>query len=221
MDVHSYDIPAALVEMDQSPLKANISLMTSLFGGSRSEQHAASPIAYVANPAPKSFLLFSCGHSGGRPQTVSKVISKSFKDSLIAHGHRAVHVHLGDCDHQSILLRLGSPRDRVSGKIKDFLAIVASSRGPAIRTRSKLLACSHALSIEISEERKREAVRLAETTNRPAVAIAREFGVTLQEFYSWKKQFKQHRSTSDSLAKGKRVGRPWAWNQCSSVAKVG
>ena len=112
-------------------------------------------------------------------------------------------MHLGDCDHQSILLRLGSPRDRVSGKIKDFLAIVASSRGPAIRTRSKLLACSHALSIEISEERKREAVRLAETTNRPAVAIAREFGVTLQEFYSWKKQFKQHRSTSNSPAKGK------------------
>ena len=137
MDVHSYDIPAALVEMDQSPLKANISLMTSLFGGSRSEQHAASPIAYVANPAPKSFLLFSCGHSGGRPQTVSKVISKSFKDSLIAHGHRAVHVHLGDCDHQSILLRLGSPRDRVSKIIKDFLVEISEPRGRRF-ARSKL-----------------------------------------------------------------------------------
>ena len=129
MDVHSYDIPAALVEMDQSPLKEYISLMTSLFGGSRSEQHAASPIAYLANAAPKSFLLFSCGLSGGRPQTVNKVVSKSFKDSLIAHGHRAVHVHLGDCDHQSILLRLGSPRDKVSKNIKDFLEV--ATRAPA------------------------------------------------------------------------------------------
>ena len=177
MDVHIYDIPAALIEMEQSPLKEYISLMTSLFGGSRSEQHAASPIAYLANPDPKWFLLFSCGLSGGRPQTVSKVMSKSFKDSLIAHGHRAVHVHLEHCDHRSILSWFGSPRDRVWKNIKDFLKIAV-----------------------ISEERKREAVRLAETTNRPAVAIAREFGVTLQEFYSWKKQFKQHRSTSDSPA---------------------
>ena len=178
MDVHSYDIPAALIEMEQSPLKKKISLLTSLFGGSRSEQDAASPISYLANPAPKSFLLFSCGRSGGRPQTVSKVMSKSFKESLIAHGHRAVHVHLGHCDHESILSRFGSPRDRVSKNIKDFL-------------------------VEISEERQREAVRLAETTNRPAVEIAREFGVSLQEFYSWRKQFNRHRSTSDSPVSGK------------------
>jgi acetyl esterase/lipase len=175
VDVHSYDIPAALIEMEQSPLKKNISLMTSLFGGSRSEQNAASPIAYLANPAPKSFLLFSCGRSGGRPQTVSKVMSKSFKESLIAHGHTAVHVHLGHCDHRSILSRFGSPRDRVSKNIKDFL-------------------------VEISEERQREAVRLAETTNRPAVEIAREFGVSFPEFYSWRNR---HRSTSDSPASGK------------------
>ena len=104
MDVHSYDIPAALIEMEQSPLKKNISLMTSLFGGSRSEQAAASPISYLANPAPKSFLLFSCG-----PHNLSKVMSKSFKESLIAHGHRAVHVHLGHYDHRSILSQFGSP----------------------------------------------------------------------------------------------------------------
>ena len=203
MDVHSYDIPAALIEMEQSPLKKNISRMTSLFGGSRSEQDAASPIAYLANLAPKSFLLFSCGRSGGLPQTVSKVMSKSFKESLIAHGHRAVHVHLGHCDHRSILSRFGSVRDRVSKNIKDFLEIATPSRGPAIRTRSKLLASSLASNIEISEERQREAVRLAETTNRPAVEIAREFGVPLHEFYSWRKQFNRHRSTSDSPASGK------------------
>ena len=176
MDVHSYDIPAALIEMEQSPLKEYISLMTSLFGGSRSEQHAASPISYLANAPPKSFLLFSSGLSGGRPQTVNKVVSKSFKESLIAHGHRAVHVHLEDCDHRSILSRFGSPRDKVSKNIKDFL--------------------------EVSEERQREAARIAETTNRPAVEIAREFGVSLQEVYSWRKQFNRQRSTSDSPASG-------------------
>ena len=203
MDVHSYDIPAALIEMEQSPLKKNISLMTSLFGGSRSEQDAASPIAYLANPAQKSFLLFSCGHSGGRPQTVSKVMSNSFKESLIAHGHRAVHVHLGHCDHRSILSRFGSPRDKVSKNIKDFLEIATPSRGRTTRARSKLLASSLASNAEISQEYKREAVRLAETTNRPAVEIAREFGVSLQEFYSWRKQFKRPKSTSDSSASGK------------------
>ena len=55
---------------------------------------------------------------------------------------------------------------------------------------------------EISEERQREAARIAETTNRPAVEIAREFGVSLQEVYAWRKHFKQHRSTSDSPASG-------------------
>ena len=155
----------------------------------------------------KSFLLFSCGRSGGRPQTVSKVMSKSFKESLIAHGHRAVHVHLGDCDHRSILSRFGSPRDKVSKNIKDFLEIATPSRGLTTRTRSKLLASSLASNAEISQECKREAVRLAETTNRPAVEIAREFGVSLQEFYSWRKQFKRHRSTSDSPASGKGSGR--------------
>ena len=160
VDVHAYDIPAALIEMEQSPLKEYISLTTSLFGGSRSEQHAASPIAYLANAPPKSFLLFSCGLSGGRPQTVSKVMSKSFKESLIAHGHRAVHVHLGDCDHRSIFSRFGTPRDKVSKNIKDFLEIATPSRGLTTRTRSKLLASSLASNTEISEERKREAVRL-------------------------------------------------------------
>ena len=211
MDVHSYDIPAALIEMEQSPLKENISLMTSLFGGSRSEQAAASPIAYLANPHPKSFLLFSCGYSGGRPQTVSKVMSKSFQESLIAHGHRAVHVHLGHCDHRSILSRFGSPRDGVSKNIKDFLESATPSR-PAIRTRSKRLASSLASNTKISEERQREAVRLAETTNRPAVEIAREFGVSIQELYSWRKHFNRHCSTSDSPASGKSSVRRWPGN---------
>ena len=220
VDVHTYDIPAALIEMEQSPLKEYISLTTSLFGGSRSEQHAASPIAYLANAPPKSFLLFSCGLSGGRPQTVSKVMSKSFKESLIAHGHRAVHVHLGDCDHRSIFSRFGSPRDKVSKNIKDFLEIATPSRGLTTRTRSKLLASSLASNAEISQECKREAVRLAETTNRPAVEIAREFGVSLQEFYSWRKQFKRHKSTSDSPASGKGSGQAWAWKHRSPGAEL-
>ena len=130
-------------------------------------------------------------------------MSKSFKESLIAHGHRAVHVHLRHCDHRSILSRFGSPRDRVSKNIKDFLEIATPSRGRTTRTRSKLLASFLASNAEISQECQREAVRLAETTNRPAAEIAREFGVSLQEFYSWNKQFNRHRSTSDSPASGK------------------
>ena len=71
--------------------------------------------------------------------------------------------------------------------------------------RVKLLASSLASNTEISEECKREAVRLLENTNRPAVEIAREFGVSLHQFYSWRKQFNRHRSTSD-LRLGKALG---------------
>ena len=57
--------------------------------------------------------------------------------------------------------------------------------------------------MEISEERQRQAVRLAETTNRPSVEIARRIWVSLSEFYSWRKQFNRRRSTNDSPASGK------------------
>jgi hypothetical protein len=147
MDVHSYDIPAAL------------RLPNRVLG-----ERCPEIVPVV--------LLRPLGRTPSDSEQSHVQVVQGF-----AHGHRAVHVHLEHCDHHSILSRFGSAPERVLENIKDFLEIATPSRGPAIRTQSKILASSLASNTEISEERKREAVRLAETTNRPAVEIAREFGV--------------------------------------------
>ena len=92
------------------------------------------------------------------------------------------------------------PPARAKANVAEYWRRLSEARrAPGV----KLLASFLASNTEISEECKREAVRLLENTSRPAVEIAREFGISLQKFYSWRKQFKRHRSTSNSPASGK------------------
>ena len=92
------------------------------------------------------------------------------------------------------------PPARAKANVAEYSRRLSEARrAPGV----KLLASSLASNTEISEECKREAVRLLEDTNRPAVEIAREFGVSLQKFYTWRKQFNRHHSTSNSPASGK------------------
>ena len=196
MDVHAYDIPAALALMEDTPLEANIPLMTALFGGTRAEQEVASPSSYLATAGKKMFLLFSCALSGSLRQTVSGTISESFKEKLIAHGHEAIHEHLEHDGHRSILSRFGSRFDGVSEKIKVFLDVEAGTHWALQNRRERIPGT------QPSRDLKLEAVRVAEITDRSAAEIAREFGVRVGEIYAWKKEFKKQGKMSASLRGG-------------------
>src|ERR1700675_1819894 len=71
---------------------------------------------------------------------------------------------------------------------------------------------------KFSEELKREAVRLAETTDRPAPEIAQEFGVRVDELYAWMKEFKRHRKMSALLRGGTSRPGPQKGGQASRTA---
>ncbi len=197
MDIHAYDIPAALTLMEGTPLRANIPRMISLFGESREEQEAASPASYVSEARPKSFLLFSCAMSGRLSQTISRAISSSFKEKLVASGHKALHEHLALHDHHEILSSFGRPHDAVPENIKVFLDIEAAAHPPLQDGRER-----HPVLQPSTRNFRLEAVRLAETTDRPTPEIAQEFGVRIDELYAWMKEFKKHRKMRALLSGG-------------------
>ena len=185
MDIHAYDIPAALTLMEGTPLKANIPRMISLFGESREEQESASPASYVSEAGPKSFLLFSCAVSGRLSQTVSRAISSSFQEKLVASGHKALHEHLALHDHHEILSSFGRRHDAVPENIKVFLDIEAAAPRALQDKRER-----HPVLQPSTRNLRLEAVRLAETTDRPAPEIAQEFGVRIDELYAWMKELR-------------------------------
>ena len=245
MDVHSYDIPAALIEMEQSPLKKNISLMTSLFGGSRSEQDAASPIVVLGEPCPEIVpvvLLRPSYSEQSHVQVIQGVVDRAWsqgcprafsalRSSIDSFAVRKSprqsfekHQGLPGGNQRRAPARSRPPRRnnqpvcggncaRIRVSLHEFYSwrkhfnrhrstsdSPASGKG-SVRRGSGNIAPRVKNSIEeISEERQREAVRLAETTKRPAVEIAREFGVSLHEFYSWREHFNQHRSTRTGVS---------------------
>jgi transposase-like protein len=51
-----------------------------------------------------------------------------------------------------------------------------------------------------TREFKQEAVRLIETTNRPATEVAMELGIRRNQFYKWKEQFRKENETKKMTA---------------------
>ena len=122
-DVPAYDVPLALKTMRGSSLERAIDFNKKLFGNTKEEQMKASPIYYVNN-SKMPFLLVSVGKKGDKPQTVTKVVSKSFKDALIKAGHQASHVHYKDSGHIELFLEFakeGGDSGRVMSNFLDSI----------------------------------------------------------------------------------------------------
>jgi thioester reductase-like protein len=143
----------------------------------------------LAHFAPK---LFSRSFNGtfDMRQTLEGLLGTSIACPTI--GDRVLRAYIAFFEESGFF-----PPARAKANIVEYWRRLSEARRVS---RVKLLASSLASNAEISEECKCEAVRLAETTNRSAVEIAREFGVPLHEFYAWRKHFKQHRSTRTSAS---------------------
>jgi acetyl esterase/lipase/transposase-like protein len=203
LDVHAYDIPAAIACMKGTPLQDNIALMTLLFGERRELQDLASPITYAGNPHKRFFFLLSSGKKGRIPQTVSRDLTESFRKHLGKHGHWAVHEHLGNRNHESMLTKFGTRDDGVSERVQIFLDILAASREWGSQEDEPQLLQSAEADSRHSPAFKLNAVLRADSPENRIGDVAREIRVRVNDIYAWRKLFEPHREMNSIAEKGR------------------
>ncbi|MCW8923325.1 MAG: alpha/beta hydrolase [Gammaproteobacteria bacterium] len=120
LDVPAYDVPMALKLMKGSSLEENIPLNESIFGKELKDQVKGSPSFFVFGSR-VPFLLVSTGIKNGRPQSVTKAVTESFKNALIKSGHLVSHVHYKNHSHSSFLLALGKSGDNLGKVMTSFI----------------------------------------------------------------------------------------------------
>jgi arylformamidase len=137
MDVHTFDIPAAIASMRNTPIEGRIPMIEFLFGRSASEQVEASPASYTSNPGNVSFLIITAGVKDGDAQGVSEQNSEAFKSKLVKDGHLATHEHFGSKSHLSLVMEFGHDSDPVSRAVAKFLdgLKTTSLRPPSLMSR--------------------------------------------------------------------------------------
>jgi len=141
MDVHTYDIPAALTAMKNTSIEGSIPMIKFLFGETATEQKAASPTFFVDRAGKLPFLVISAGVKDGAAQNVSNINSEAFTATLKRNGHDATHVHFASRSHVSLVLEFGKDGDGVTAAVKNFLDRMKTSstgRFPLLRLFAKL-----------------------------------------------------------------------------------
>lgn len=122
VDVHAYDVPQAIREMQSSFLRSRIPMMKNFFGFTSKDQLAASPINYVDEPGRVPFLIISAGQKEGSSQLVSKAVSERFHQALTKGGHSSAHVHFSGHTHSALVMGFGKDSDAVAPAVLKFLS---------------------------------------------------------------------------------------------------
>jgi len=121
MDVHAYDVPQAIREMQSTFLRSRIPMMKNFFGFTSRDQMEASPIHYVDEPGSVPFLIISAGQKEGAAQLVSKAVSERFHQRLQEGGHSSAHVHFSGHTHSALVMGFGKDSDAVAPAVLKFL----------------------------------------------------------------------------------------------------
>ena len=124
LDVHAYDVPYALSLMPGSVVEDNIPLILHLFGATKAEQLAASPIHHLDDGAVPALLL-STGPGDetlvGSHGYIVSLASARYRDALEAAGVQAGHHHYPDETHGSLAVDFGAAGDTPTAATGLFL----------------------------------------------------------------------------------------------------
>ncbi len=124
LDVPYLDIPLALqaLEAEGAGLPEQVlrrAARYALFGAQRVEQEQLSPAAAVGPwLSQTAFLLVSAGMRFGQRQTFSWRMNRHFQNCLSAQGIRAMHCHLDDGEHSTLLHPW---RSGLAARVEQFL----------------------------------------------------------------------------------------------------
>lgn len=109
LDVHAYDVPLALGQMEGSELHRNRPLIQHLFGATEAEQRALSPSSYLATSTVPPTLLVSTGDASrkGSKGRIARETNRLQRDRMLENGHQAEHLHLDSASHSSLVMGFG------------------------------------------------------------------------------------------------------------------
>jgi acetyl esterase/lipase len=128
LDVNAFDIPRAIREAPDLGISYSTTYLPQVFGPDPSVQAEASPINYVSSDKryPPFLLIyvgvFDTSPQGSIPQTLSKVQSEIFAETLTAAGGYARVYGEADRTHSSIIRQFAMPGDGITAETKAFLA---------------------------------------------------------------------------------------------------
>jgi acetyl esterase/lipase len=127
LDINAYDIPRAMREAPDLGNPYSTRYLPRIFGADPTVQAEASPINYVASGKRyPPFLLvyvgiFDTSPQGRVTQTLSKVQSEIFAETLTAAGGYARVYGEPDRTHSSIVRQFAAPGDGITAETKAFL----------------------------------------------------------------------------------------------------
>lgn len=128
LDVSAYDIPRAIVEGPSQGVPGSTAALTRVFSADRQAQEAASPVYHlVADRKYPPFLIvyagiFDTSPEGVYEQTLSKVQSEAFAESLRKTGAHAEVYGEPEQTHRGIMRDFGSPGDGITAAVDAFFA---------------------------------------------------------------------------------------------------